>query len=599
MLSERGQGVLEKLKATLEDRLLWRLLRDNFRLQIPNYSVAIAAMVVIAAASAATAWIMQDIIDSMMEQGNRRQIFLVAGTVVLIFTVKGIATYVQVVWLSKAGNSIVAYNQRKIYQRMLAQGVAFFTEGESSDLLMRTIYSAQAARTVIDTIVRGFVRDLLTLIGLVAVMFYQQPTLSFFCIIFGPFAIYGIRLILSKVRAIMEQQMTSLAEIIKVIQETSTGVRVVKAFALEDKMTGRMNGAVASVEKRANDIARLEGATSPLMETLAGFAIAAVVALSTINLFGESAGSPGQLMSFITAVMMAYEPAKRLARMRVSIETGMIMVSTMYDIIDAPLRLTEADNATPLGDEGRDVRFRNVTFSYKDGTTILKDLDLTFEAGKMTALVGPSGGGKSTIINLIMRMYDPNEGAVEIGGQDLRNVTFSSLRQKISFVGQDTFLFNGTIRHNIALGLQDATEEEIIAAAKAANAHDFIMRQDEGYETNIGENGVNLSGGQRQRLAIARAILRDSPILLMDEATSALDSESEAKVQEALQNVTKGRTTIAIAHRLSTILNADKIVVLEEGEVTEEGNLVQLLERNGTFRTLYDRQFEHSAAVAE
>ena len=591
--------MLEKLKATLENKLLWRLLRDNFSLQLPNYLIAIVAMVVIAAMSAATAWIMKDIIDSMMDQDNRRQIFLVAATVALVFAIKGIATYVQIVWLSKAGNSIVAYNQRKIFQRILAQGVAFFTEGDSSDLLTRTIYSAQAARTVVDTIVMGFARDLLTLIGLVAVMFYQQPTLSVVCIIFGPFAIYGIRLILSKVRAIMEQQMTSLAEIIKVIQETSTGVRVVKAFALEDKMTDRMNGAIASVEKRSNAIARLEAATNPLMETLSGFAIAAVVALSAFNFFGDSAGSPGQLMSFITAFLMAYEPARRLARMRVSIETNMIMVGMMYGIIDAPVNLTETKDAKPLKEDGRDVRFRNVTFSYKSGSPILNDLDLTFDAGKMTALVGPSGGGKSTVINLIMRMYDPNEGTVEIGGQDLREVTFSSLRQKISFVGQDTFLFDGTIRHNIALGLQDATEEEIIAAAKAANAHDFIMRQDEGYETNIGENGVNLSGGQRQRLAIARAILRDSPILLMDEATSALDSESEAKVQEALQNVTKGRTTIAIAHRLSTILNADKIVVLEEGEVTEEGNLVQLLEQNGTFRTLYDRQYEHSAAVAE
>ncbi|WP_299868647.1 ABC transporter ATP-binding protein [uncultured Roseobacter sp.] len=591
--------MLERFLASLDEKLLWRLLRENMRLQLPNYLIAIVAMVVIAVTSALTAWIMKDIIDSMIDSGNRAKIFGVAGAVALIFATKGIATYVQVVWLSKAGNSIVAYQQRKIYKRILEHGVSFFNEGTSSDLLMRTTYSAQAARQVIDTIVMGFARDLLTLIGLLIVMFYQQPTLSLISIIFGPIAVYGVRKILSKVRAIMEAQMTSMSEIIKVIQETSTGIRVVKAFALEENMSKRMSKAVASVEQRANAIARLEAATSPLMETLSGFAIAAVVALSAVNLFGDEATSPGQLMSFVTALLMAYEPAKRLARMRVSIEAGMIMVGMMYSIIDTPISVREADDAKALPDGGAEVRFRGVSFAYGNGQEILSDLNLHFKTHRMTALVGPSGGGKSTIINLIMRLYDPTNGTVEINGCDLQKITFASLRDKISFVGQDTFLFDGTIRHNIALGANDATEEQIISAAKAANAHDFIMRMDKSYDTDVGENGANLSGGQRQRIAIARAVLRDSPILLMDEATSALDSESEFRVKEALQNLSKGRTTIVIAHRLSTILNADKIVVLKDGEVTEEGTLVELLDQNGLFRSLYDRQYSQATDVAK
>jgi ATP-binding cassette subfamily B protein len=237
------------------------------------------------------------------------------------------------------------------------------------------------------------------------------------------------------------------------------------------------------------------------------------------------------------------------------------------------------------------VRFRNVSFRYTGGRQVLDRLDLTFEPGRTTALVGPSGGGKSTIINLIMRLYDPTEGSVEIDGTDLRGVTFASLRDRIAFVGQETFLFAGSVAHNIGLGRAGATQEQIEEAARAANAHDFIMSLPNGYGSNVGENGVNLSGGQRQRVAIARAILRDAPILLMDEATSALDAESEFLVQEALRHLTAGRTTIVIAHRLSTVLGADRIVAIKDGRVEEEGSAAELLKRDGLFRSLYDRQF--------
>jgi len=448
---------------------------------------------------------------------------------------------------------------------------------------------------LVDTIVMGFVRDLLTLIGLIAVMVYQQPTLSMFSLVFGPIALFGIRRILKRVRAIMEAEMTSMAEIIKVIQETTVGIRVVKAFALEERMSERMKAAVGNVENRANAIARLEAATSPLMETLSGFAIAAVVALSAVNLFGETNSTPGELMSFITALLMAYEPAKRLARMRISVEAGMIGVGMMYQVMDMPISITQDPDARDLPEGACAVRFRNVGFEYKDDRNILSDLNIIFEAGKTTALVGPSGGGKSTIMNLVMRMYDPTSGVIEIGDCDLRQATFTSLREKIAFVGQDTFLFSGTLRENIALGCLDATDDAIIAAAKAANAHTFIMKTAHGYETDVGENGSNLSGGQRQRVAIARAILRDSPVLLMDEATSALDSESEHLVKEALDYLTKGRTTIVIAHRLSTVINADRIVFIQDGTVAEEGTLSSLLERDGLFRRLYNRQYENGA----
>ncbi len=574
--------------------MLRRLLRENLREQSVSYGVAIVAMVVIAIMTALTAWIMKDIIDSMVAAGDRAKVFAVAGAVALIFVIKGIATYVQVVALSRAGNRIVANQQRKLYDRLLKHGVAFFNTLDSSNILMRVTTSAQAARGVIDTLIMGFVRDLLTLVGLVIVMIYQQPTLSLFSLIFGPLAILGVRQILKRVQGIVEANMISTAEIIKVVQETSTGIRVVKAFALEKHMASRMNSAVSIVESRSNAMARLSGATSPLMETLSGFAIASVVALSTVSIFGDDATSPGELMSFVTALLMAYDPAKRLARMRVGIQAGLVGVGLMYQILDTPIAVSENADARPLPNGPGKVTFKNVSFNYESNKPLLRNLGVIFEAGKTTALVGPSGGGKSTIINLILRLYDPVEGSIEIDDFDLRDATFASLRDKVAFVGQETFLFAGTLKQNIAMGRENATDEEIIAAAKAANAHEFIQSMPQQYETDVGENGGNLSGGQRQRIAIARAILRDSPILIMDEATSALDSESEFLVSEALRQLSKGRTTIVIAHRLSTILSADKIVVIKEGDVVEQGSQSELLSQNGVFRTLYDRQFSTS-----
>jgi ATP-binding cassette subfamily B protein len=524
---------------------------------------------------------------------------LVAASVALIFMVKGAATYVQVVALSRAGNRIVARQQVKLYDKLLRQGVSFFNLTESSDLLMRVTQSAQMARAIMDLIVTSFVRDLLTLIGLLAVMFWQQPVLSTISVLIGPLAIIGIRMLLMRVRGIMQQEMASLAEIIKVIQETSTGIRIIKAFALEKRMAERMAGAVRDVEKRANAISRLEAITSPLMDTLSGFAIAAVVALSAVQIAGVQGTTPGQLMSFVTALLMAYEPAKRLSRMRITIEANMVGVRMMFGLLDQPETLNEATGAQHMDPGPGRIEFDSVSFEYGAGRPILRDLSLVFEAGRTTALVGPSGGGKSTILNLIMRLYDPHAGTVRIDGHDIRQVTFQSLRDRISFVGQDTFLFSSTVAENIRFGLPGASDADVVEACKAANAHEFIEGLAQGYQTQVGENGAFLSGGQKQRLAIARAILRNAPILLLDEATSALDSRSEALVQEALLHLTRGRTTVVIAHRLSTVLGADKICVIEEGRLVEEGPAQTLLTRRGPFRGLYDQQFGQQIGPAE
>ena len=581
---------LDRLFPGASGTLLVRLLRENFRKHASLYLVAILAMVFVALTTTLSAWIMRDVTDDLLIDRNLSRLFLIAGGIALIFTVKGIATYVQTYFLARAGNSIIAETQLRIFDRLMRQGVSFYSANASSDLIVRVTHNAQSARAVIDTIVTAFVRDLFTLLGLLILMFYQQPMIALVALLIGPIAIGVVRLLLRRVRAIMELELASLNKIVQVMQESTTGIRVIKAFSLEPLMHREMEEAVRAVEKRANAITRLEAATSPLMETLAGFGIAGVLSLSAVLVSGGTT-TAGELVSFITALLLAYDPAKRLARMRVSIEAGMVGVRFMFDLLDRPITLLERPGARALPDGPGEIELENVSFTYDGLSPVLHDVSLRFPAGRTTALVGQSGGGKSTIVNLVMRLYDPTGGRVLIDGHDIADVTFASLRRRLSFVGQDTFLFAGSVRRNIALGREGASHAEIEAAARAANAHDFIERMAGGYDADVGENGGLLSGGQRQRIAIARAILHDAEILILDEATSALDAHSEVAVRDALSNAAKGRTTIVIAHRLSTVALADRVVVMEDGRVIEEGPSDELLARDGPYRRLYETQF--------
>ncbi len=576
-----------------------RLVGESFYAQGPLYGVAILAMIVVAVTTAGSAYMMEYIVDAMTSPELRGWAQMIALAVVLLFLTKAVASYVQATFLARAGNRIVAQQQEKVYRKLLRHGVSFFSANESSDLLMRTTNGAQAARSLIDVLVTGFVRDALTLVGLVAVMVYQQPVLSVMFFVVGPVALLGVRYLLKSVRSIMQAEFKSLAEIIRVLQETSAGIKVIKVFSLEDRMIDRMETAIRKVEQRSNDIARLQAIASPLMEFLAGLAVAGVLIISTMGIAGSEQPSAGQLMSFITALLMAYEPAKRLSRMRVQIETNMMGVGLLFSLLDSQDTMVENPEARDLNTGPGYIALRNVTFGYQGAVPVIENMNVSFEAGKTTALVGQSGGGKSTLFGLIMRFYDPDEGVVEIDGQDLRDVSFASLRRKISYVGQDTFLFSASIMDNLRCSAPEASDEEVFEAAKAAHAHDFIMELKDGYDTQVGENGAFLSGGQKQRIAIARAILRNAEILLLDEATSALDAESETLVKKALDALTQNVTVIVIAHRLSTVLEADKIIVVQDGAIVEQGNLDELMKKSGSFRTLFDQQFKQHTPAKE
>ncbi|WP_019219214.1 ABC transporter ATP-binding protein [Bartonella florencae] len=582
----------KKQISAFDKYLIIRLLRENFHKHARWYGTAIFSMIIIACTTAASAWIMRDVVNYIIDGKNFAMIVLISGIIAFIFILKGIATFAQTYFLSKAGNSIVAEQQRKIYARLMEQGVSFYHNNTSSDLLVRVTHNATAVRNIIDTIITTFVRDLLSVIGLLLVMLIQNFTLIAITLIVGQLAFLGVRMALKRIRSLVEKELLSLGEIIKIIQESSIGIRVIKAFSLEDLMKKRMNNAISNVEKQANTIAKLQAITNPIMETLTGIAIAGIICFSGY-LATQHAGVQGEFMSFIVALLLAYEPAKRLANVRVKIEAGLVNIRTMFEILDHPLVVIEHENAKDLNKTPGSIRFEDVSFSYTDEKMVLKNINLEIEPQKMTALVGPSGSGKSTLINLIMRLYDPTKGRILINDQDIRYTTFRSLRNLMAYVGQDTFLFQGTVRYNIGLGREGASDNDIIKAAKTANAHDFIMELPNGYDTQIGDNGCKLSGGQKQRLAIARAMLHDSEVLILDEATSALDSQTEAQINETLHHLTKGRTTIVIAHRLSTIARADKIVVIKNGQLMEQGSQQELLAKeDGFYKKLHNIQFK-------
>lgn len=579
-----------------EDRkLLLRLFRINVGANLALYSKAIISMVIIALCTALSAWMTRHIINDLVMRPGLKHIITVSSAIIAIFLVKGIASYFQLYYLSRAGNRVIAAQQSKIYAKIVRQGADFFQANQGADLIMRVTNSAAQARAVIDLLISSYIRDLLTLIALIAVMLYSNYWLSIVAVILGPSIYALVRKGLEKIRQLAADEMVYFSQIIQVMQETTQGIRVIKAFGLEPLMIGRMDEAIWAVEQKSTKIARLRALTSPVMETMAGFTIAGVVAISGYLML-QKHGTPGDLMAFITAILLAYEPAKRLANSSGALQAQLTGVRVMFSILDEPLSLTQV--AHPLAiptacDKMSAIEFKNVDFAYIDSNPILQNISFSIPRHSLTAIVGPSGAGKSTIINLLLRLYDPIKGQILINGQDIKQASFASLREKIAYVSQDIFLFHGDVKYNIGLGRSNATMAEIVEAAKRAGAHEFIMQLPQQYNTALSDNARALSGGQAQRIALARAILHGGEIILVDEATSALDSLSEQLVVQTLSEMAQQHTIIAIAHRFSTIAKADNIIVLDGGKIVQQGSKAELLSlETGLFKQLYAAQFE-------
>jgi ATP-binding cassette, subfamily B, bacterial MsbA len=574
---------------------LRRLLTDQGSKHWKGYVFAFAMMGLIALTTSLSAWIIGQIVNEVFVGRHLAAVWEITAAIVVIYTVKGLATYGQQVILSRVGNSIVADVQRRIFDQMLRMKVVYYSRSHSSEFIARQAFIAQSASSVLNLLITTLSRDLLTVVGLVIVMVSQDPLLSVLALMFVPIAAVGVRKIGLRVRTIMASEFQGAMQMMESLQETAQGIRIVKAFTLENFMRARQDKAITGFQAAANKLARVSSRTSPIMESLGGFAIAAVVLYSgyTVILRGNP---PGSLFSFITSVIMLYEPMKRLARLHVDLSSSLFGVSILYTFLDERDYEDDRPQAPALKVTNGSIEFRDVTFGYRPGEPVLHGISFVAEAGKTTALVGRSGGGKSTVMNLILRLYEVGSGQILCDGADTATVGLASLRQQIGYVAQENFLFKGSVRDNIAMGRPGASEDEIVAAAKAAYAHDFIMGFERGYDSPCGEHGMQLSGGQRQRIAIARAFLKDAPIILLDEATSALDSESEQAIQKALRTLCEGRTTIVIAHRLSTVAQADEICVLDRGRIVERGVHGELLAQGRTYTHIAQTQFPRDAA---
>ena len=566
------------LKTLVSDfGVLQRLVSENLRVFLPRYAVAIFCMALVAGATGFSAWIMRDLINKVFIDRDASVMILICGSVALIYIIKGFASYGQEVILARIGNAIVASTQRKIFNAILAQDVPFFQNSPSSDLVTRITYNAQAASSALNLIATSLGRDLLTVAGLLFVMMSQDIVLTGIALIGLPILFAVITQLLRRVRVLFGSEVRSVAATVATIQEAIHGIRVIKAFRLEDAMRKRMAASVGSVERLSND-------------TLGGIAVSSVIFYGGWRVINEGA-TPGEFFSFITALLMMTEPARRLARLHLSLAASAVGVRMLYELVDLPPSTLDRIDALSLSVTKGDVSLNSVSFGYDPQSPILHDVNVQAKGGEITALVGLSGSGKSSIFNLIMRFWSPQAGRIMIDGQSLSDISAASLYDHVSLVGQDVFLFEGTIAENIMRGRPAASEQEMMEAARKAAAHDFITSLPEGYATIVGEFGGKLSGGQRQRIAIARAFLKDAPILLLDEPTSALDAESDAAIQEALSRLMHGRTTLIIAHRLATVANANCIYVLDHGHIVEKGSHKELLANGGVYSRLYELQF--------
>jgi ATP-binding cassette subfamily B protein len=569
--------------------LIRRLVMEQGAVYWRRYLAAFALMAVSAATTAGSAYLLGQVINQAYVDKNVRGIAILSGITVVIFIVKGAATYGHQVILSKISNAILANNQRQLFSKLMSESIAFFSERHSSEFLARLTAGANSVTQVLSLLINAVGRDVLSLVGLVIVMLMQDPYMALLGFAVAPPAMLVLRKLVKRIKGLAHTQFSGTADILETMQESLQGIRTVKAFTLEQTMRERIDASITAVEENANKMARVSNRSSPLMETLGGLAVAGGLMYGGYSVVALGA-TPGQFFSFLTAFLLAYEPAKRLARLNIELNSSLIGARKLIEIVDSPASEPDDDDKPALKLLDARVELRDVTFAYRMNEPVLSRMSFVAEPGKVTALVGPSGGGKSTVLALLLRFYEVTSGEILIDGQVISAVSRKSLRQQTAYVGQDVYLFRDTIGANIAFGKVGATQAEIVAAAKAACAHEFIMGFPLGYDTPVGEHGTQLSGGQRQRVAVARALVKNAPIILLDEATAALDSESEKQVQEAIEHLCQNRTTIVIAHRLHTIMHADAILVVEGGEIVEHGRHDDLLRRGGRYASFFRLQ---------
>jgi subfamily B ATP-binding cassette protein MsbA len=577
--------------------LVWRLISEYVRPQAWRLGLAALCMAVVAATTGALAWLLQPAVDRIFIDKDPMMLWLVPTGVIVVTIVKSLADYAQSMLMAFVGQRIIADTQVRMFGHMMRADLAWLNDAHSGKLLSTFLYDAQLLRESVSRAITGMAKDFLSVLFLAGVMFWQNWRLGLVSVLVFPIAGLAIRRLGKRMRKASNLAQEETGTLAALLNERLSGARLVKAYGMETAETERIR---VSIDKRLGHIMKTvatRSAASPMTDALGGIAIAATI-LYAGHAARADAMTLGAFTSFLGAMLMAYQPLKSLANMNAALQEGLAAAERIFATLDVVPDIRDEPGRPPLRIFGGEIAFRDVRMTYPDGTVALDGVSFTVPAGRTLALVGPSGGGKTTALNLIPRFWDATSGAVEIDGQNVAQVGLASLRSQMALVAQEATLFDDTVAANIAYGRPGAERREVEAAARAAAAHEFIRDLPNGYDTVVGENGVKLSGGQRQRIAIARAMLRDAPILLLDEATSALDTASEARVQAALAELMRGRTTVLIAHRLSTVVDADRIVVIEHGRVVESGRHAELIARGGAYARLYAQQAGHAAEPA-
>ncbi len=570
-----------------------RIIKEYVIPHWKTFLVSVVLMLVIAATTAFHAWLIKPALDSVFVNKNTNALLYIPLVILAVTVVKGFSTYFQLLTMNLVCLRITAIMRIHLYAHFIKSDISKLHSKSSGDMTASIINEIGAVVGLISTLLNGFVKQFFTLGALIFVMFQQSVELSLVAFIGFPLAAYPIYKLGRKLRNLSYRNQEMAAKFNSQMHDTLQYSKLVKAYHCEDFEVRRMSVIIETIFKMGKKISRMALVSSPFVESLAGVGVAAVIWYGGHQVItGET--TPGAFFSFFGAMMMAYRPLKSLSGMNSGVQMGFAAATRLYTILDEKSTVIDKPNAISLPKIKGDIEFKNVNFSYVDEKKVLEKVNIKIAAGQTIALVGHSGGGKSTIMNMILRFYDPNSGSIELDGHDIRDITLKSLRSSMSVVNQEVMLFDDTILENIRYGKEDATEEQIIAAAKMAEADEFISELPGKYLTQVGQNGIRLSGGQRQRIAIARAILYNAPILLLDEATSSLDPISEKLIKDALAKLMKGKTSIVIAHRLSTVIHANKIVVISNGKVVEEGTHAELLEKGKFYSQLYLKQFEIS-----
>ena len=529
-------------------------------------------------------------LDSLLLKKDMEMLLILPVAIIFLFLFKGVFEYGQAYLMNYVGLRIVADIREKLYNHLQTLSLSFFTKTPTGILISRITNDVNLIQGSVSNAITGLLKDAFTVLGLISVVFYRDWKLGIIALLIFPLSIIPIKEFGKRLRKFSRKSQQRMGSITTFLHETIAGNRIVKAFNMEEYEKRRFaeenNRFFRIVLKRV----KIRALSHPLMELLGGIAVAIIIWVGGYRVIrGEL--TPGAFFSFMTALFMLYAPIRDLNKVNLEVQEGMAAAIRVFELLDTTPDIKDEEEAISLPSISKGVDFQGVTFKYGE-EAVLKDISLQVKVGEVIALVGMSGAGKTSLVNLLPRFYDVEKGQIHIDGYDIRKVKLNSLRNQIALVTQQTILFNDTVRNNIAYGSLNCSDQEIIGAAKAANAHDFIQKLPQGYETIIGEQGVKLSGGERQRLSIARALLKNAPILILDEATSSLDSDSETEVQNALERLMKGRTVFVIAHRLSTIRNAHRIVVLSDGQIVEQGTHEELMVLHGEYRRLYDLQFK-------